>query len=331
MSVTFLTPHQRPNSGGVYTIERFAEETARWMPVTLVVLKGEPRDLPGVTAVGGAALETDALPDADAILVPADSPALDRVLALPPRKGTVVLFLQGYGEPGNPTVTANLGRARRVMAGAEWLVDAARAEGCVAELVRYGLDRALFFSETAPRARAPVLGVMAGTAQWKGTADAIEALTLIRESVPDGGVRVFGNEDPGIQGASFLAAPPGQRPQIAALMRACSVFMCSSWEEGFGLPGIEAISCGAALATTETKGSRDYAFDRRTALVSEPRDPAALARNVVELLGDGELRERLVAQGRDRIEALYPPWSRAGESFLAALWRLRSAPLPCTR
>ena len=46
-----------------------------------------------------------------------------------------------------------------------------------------------------------------------------------------------------------------------------------SWEEGLGLPGIEALACGAALARTDTKGGRDIALDGETALVTPPAAP----------------------------------------------------------
>jgi glycosyltransferase involved in cell wall biosynthesis len=105
-------------------------------------------------------------------------------------------------------------------------------------------------------------------------------------------------------------------------MRRCRVFVCSSWEEGFGLPGLEALQCGAALATTDTKGSRDYAFHERTALVSPPRDTVALARNIIRLLGDEGLCQGLIAGAGDHIATTFPDWPEAGTRFADTLARL---------
>jgi GT2 family glycosyltransferase/glycosyltransferase involved in cell wall biosynthesis len=85
------------------------------------------------------------------------------------------------------------------------------------------------------------------------------------------------------------------------------------------MPGMEAIAAGAALATTDTKGSRDYAFHRHTALVSEPRDPPALAHGILDLIGDTQLRGRLIDDGRRHIDALYPDWEHATSALLVAI------------
>ncbi len=110
-------------------------------------------------------------------------------------------------------------------------------------------------------------------------------------------------------------------------MRTCDVFVCNSWEEGFGLPGIEAICCGAALVTTDTRGSRDYAVHGTTALVSPPRDPAALTRNVISLMRDPEARLRLVAAGQAHAATHHPDPARVGEGFLASVTSLLLAPI----
>ena len=102
-------------------------------------------------------------------------------------------------------------------------------------------------------------------------------------------------------------------------MRGSAVHVVASWEEGFGLTGAEAIACGAALASTDTKGSRDYAIDGFTALVSAPRDPAALADNVLRLLEDVQLRSRLVAAGQRHLRAAMPPWSETARRMAWAL------------
>ena len=68
------------------------------------------------------------------------------------------------------------------------------------------------------------------------------------------------------------------------MLREAAVLVLPSWEEGLGLPGIEALACGAALASTDTKGGRDYALAGETAPAHSTapprparrqRDPAA--------------------------------------------------------
>jgi glycosyltransferase involved in cell wall biosynthesis len=81
------------------------------------------------------------------------------------------------------------------------------------------------------------------------------------------------------------------------------------------MPGLEAMACGAALATTDTKGSRDYAFDEKTALVSPPRQPEVLAANILRLLGGPALRDCLVRAALERAGD-YPDWRGASGHFM---------------
>ncbi len=74
------------------------------------------------------------------------------------------------------------------------------------------------------------------------------------------------------------------RGQVAEVLGEAAVLVLPSWEEGLGLPGIEALACGAALACTDTKGGRDYALPGRTALVTPSHRPDLLADSVIRLL-----------------------------------------------
>ena len=319
MAITLITPHTRPNSGGVYAIEQLARFAAAETEVNVVVVKGDATwEIDGVRLFGPEALRDGTLPAADALVIPADMRGGERLLELPAEHGVPILMLQGFGVHQDPVVHRNLTLADRAICTSSWLADEARARGCTAALVRYGLDRAIFSPGSPTSDRAPVAAMMTHPLDWKGTADGLEALRIARAEIPELTLRLFGKLDPGIADAVFLAAP-NQLRDVAAVMRESAVFVCSSWEEGFGLPGIEAIACGAALATTDTKGSRDYAWHRQTALVSPPRDPAALAKSIVTLVRSPELRRRLIDGGRDAVDMLHPDWPRATAAFLDAV------------
>jgi GT2 family glycosyltransferase/glycosyltransferase involved in cell wall biosynthesis len=323
VAITLITPHQRPNSGGVYAIEQFARHAAALTEVHLIVAKGKPVPIEGVRMHGPDTLRRLRLPESDALLIPADMRTADQLFGLPPDRGAPMLLFQGYGTPSDAVVQANLVVARHAVCTASWLVDEALRAGCTASLIRYGLDRAVFTPGPPAERRRPIVAMMTHPMDWKGTADGLAALKLAKARVEEIEFRLFGKLDPAkldpdFKTISFLPAP-NALTDVATLMREAAVLACPSWEEGFGLPGIEAITSGAALATTDTKGSRDYAFDDRTALVSAPRDPEALASNIAQLIRDPGLRQRLVNAGQRQIEATYPEWPRAAEAFVAAV------------
>ena len=52
------------------------------------------------------------------------------------------------------------------------------------------------------------------------------------------------------------------------------------------------------------------------------RDPEALARNVLALLDDAELRARLINAGQRHLRSVMPPWPEAARRMAAALLEL---------
>ncbi len=82
---------------------------------------------------------------------------------------------------------------------------------------------------------------------------------------------------------------------LAALYSACSVSVYPSIYEGFGLPPLEAMACGAPVITTnipaitETVGS--------AAVLVSPTDVQALTKSITEVLTDPNQRQRLAEAG----------------------------------
>ena len=323
-AVTFIAPNLHSTSGGAYVIQQLALHCAPHAEINLAVEEGEPGSLDGVRTFSAHALRSGELPRADALVIPADDPAGEHLLSLPPHTGRPILLLQGYGAPGNPNTIANLRRADRVIAVSSWLIDEAARFDCRALLVRPGFDRSVFRPGRPTGERSPGILMMSSHIDWKGTWDGLAAAALARREVPELEVELFGHLDPGIPGVVFTQTP--DRWAIAEAMGRGMIFVCPSWEEGLGLPGVEAMLCGACLATTDTKGSRDYALHGETALVSTPRDQAELAANIVELVNSPDLRQRLAAGAGERVDALYGSWPQAGEACVAALRQLAAEP-----
>jgi glycosyltransferase involved in cell wall biosynthesis len=127
----------------------------------------------------------------------------------------------------------------------------------------------------------------------------------------------------------FHANPP--QASLAALYSGADIYLCPSWDEGLGMPSMEAMACGAALVTFDTGGSRDYARDGETAFVAERRDVEGLAARLTLAAEDDALRERIAAAGSafvrktfdwetavSRMEELFRGWSSVPETREAA-------------
>jgi glycosyltransferase involved in cell wall biosynthesis len=116
----------------------------------------------------------------------------------------------------------------------------------------------------------------------------------------------------------FHENPPQDR--LAELYSGADIYLCPSWDEGLGMPPMEAMACGAALVTYDNGGCRDYARDGDTALVARRRDIEDLAAKLERVATDGALRARIAASGRAFVTTAFD-WERAVarlESLFAA-------------
>jgi glycosyltransferase involved in cell wall biosynthesis len=186
-----------------------------------------------------------------------------------------------------------------------------------------GIDFEVFGCDVASADRAPLtLGFPARSEPYKGTTDAIAAATLLRDIYGEQlKVTAFGNHE----------LPPWihrlQGPSASALREFynnIAVFLVPSHFEGWGLPGSEAMACGAALVTTDNGGSRDYAIADKTALVVPPKEPQLLAAAVNRLFQDPDLRIGLANRGRSFIQQFR--WEQAAQR-LEHLMQLAISPM----
>jgi glycosyltransferase involved in cell wall biosynthesis len=106
----------------------------------------------------------------------------------------------------------------------------------------------------------------------------------------------------------FHANPP--QANLAALYSGADIYLCPSWDEGLGMPSMEAMACGAALVTYDNGGCRDYARAGETALVARRRDIGDLADKLGTLAREPALRRRLAEAGRDLVSTAFD-WERA--------------------
>jgi glycosyltransferase involved in cell wall biosynthesis len=90
--------------------------------------------------------------------------------------------------------------------------------------------------------------------------------------------------------------------ELARLYGEAEVAIVPSLYEGFSLPAIEAMSCGVpVVATTGGALPEVVGTSGETGLLVQPNDPDALVAAIGQLLDDAALRERLGANGRQRV------------------------------
>jgi glycosyltransferase involved in cell wall biosynthesis len=338
MKVTFLCPHLRV-AGGVRAILIHADRLVkRGHEVTLVVparraltawwrnrhprapgwmpeLRARIRWVPAWSAAR--------LPAGDAI-VATSWQSVDAVAAAPDAAGRKFYFIQHFeslyhGEAARVDATYRTPLRKIVIS--TWLADVmAQRFDSPAALIVTPVDPALFRAVAVEDDGILRVLMLVHEYPWKGVADGLEAFDRVRARHPNAILVGFGIKPPkrGLPFAEFHEDLPQER--LAWLYSRCPIYLCPSWDEGLGMPSMEAMACGAALCTYDNGGCRDYAIDGRTAVVAPRRDPDALARGLTRLVEDVELRRRVARDGQQFVTTQFD-WERATarlESILAA-------------
>lgn len=161
----------------------------------------------------------------------------------------------------------------------------------------------LFLGDTRPR---------------KGLQDFLDAVHLVYQEEPDLKLAIVSKERCQIQSDvpfTFYYRPSDQ--ELAELYANCDVFVSASWYEGFGLPPLEAMACGAPVVLTDSRGVREFATDGENCLMVPIQDPDSLANAILRVLTDEEVATRIAANGLQTASRY--SWDDAVDRFELAL------------
>jgi glycosyltransferase involved in cell wall biosynthesis len=107
---------------------------------------------------------------------------------------------------------------------------------------------------------------------------------------------------------------PGYIPNndMPGILQAASLFLYPSLRESFGLPILEAMSCGTPVITSNTSAMPEIAGDAATLI--DPYQPSQIAQAINSLLSDTALREQHIQRGFQR--AAQFSWRKSAEQLL---------------
>jgi glycosyltransferase involved in cell wall biosynthesis len=116
---------------------------------------------------------------------------------------------------------------------------------------------------------------------------------------------------------AHLVRTPGHVPdaELPSFYRAADAFAYPSLYEGFGLPVLEAMRCGAPVLTSSTSSLPEVAAD--AAVYVDPTDVGSIREGLARLLVDTALCERLTRAGPERASSF--SWDRTARDTLTQL------------
>ena len=156
---------------------------------------------------------------------------------------------------------------------------------------------------------APVIGNIAALVPHKGQRHLIEAARLVVQQIPDARFIILGEgelrdrlehqvHEYHLQKHVLL---PGFRTDVLGCLKGFDLLAMSSITEGLGTSLLDAMACSKAIVATRAGGIPEIVEDQVNGLLVPPRNHAAMARAIVDLLRDDGRRLRMGDAGFTRV------------------------------
>lgn len=252
------------------------------------------------------AIDNDEIKDADVVIATSVETA-SPVANLNQTKGKKFYFIQDFENWVCPDeevcYTYGLGMTNIVVA--DWLkqiVDKYSLNPSI--LISNSINTKLFKVSSPPELRSLHSIVFHYRKElYKGARYAIETVRMLYSKYNDLEVYVVSTNDPPDDLPECCVFLKNLSPkEVAEVNNRARVFICSSIEEGFGLPGLEAMACGCVLVSSKYRGVLEYAVDGKNALLSPIKDSKAMADNIIKVFENTQLQNELIEGGIETAE-----------------------------
>lgn len=132
---------------------------------------------------------------------------------------------------------------------------------------------------------------------WKGNQDLIKALEIVYKTNKNFKLIAIGHKSSKYKTHIPIEYRKINHEDFPDYYSSCDLFIQASWYEGFGLTPLEAMACKTPVITTDCGGSRDFAVNEKNCLVVKPQNPPEMAKAIIRMLNDQNLRENLTKNG----------------------------------
>lgn len=180
--------------------------------------------------------------------------------------------------------------------------------------------------------REPMIMSLGRLEEKKNTVGIIKAFNILKEKNKDLKLMLVGTPRVGYEkikaeiesslNKSDILLPGWRSEQeIVVLLNKASVFLIPSLYEGFGLPVLEAMACGAPVVASSGNSLAEVGGD--AVLYADPRNVDEVAASTGKLLDDRNLREEKIKAGLERVKNF--SWEKTGANTWEAIGKILNA------
>ena len=337
MDITFLAPC-KDLSGGIKVIAAYANLLQdRGHNVTVVyprpqipklrklkrdMLKFVKRERDHLDAFKGKLLAVDqmdenSIPQGDILIATAWETA-EWARDLSPAKGRKFYFIQGHevwnGQQERVYATLKLPFTKiTISSWLQHLISEISGDQHI-ELIPNGCDFVLSESQALTDNRKFDVGMTFSSIPNKGADIGLGAMFKMARHNPELRFVLFGTELPQFElppNLKIFVKP--SRASIAKIYQQTKIWMSSSYEEGFCLPCLEAMSSGAVVVSTDSKGVRDMIQNGVTGYLTPAGQVSDLAARVIFLLENTESLKKM--QRHSHRKSTEFSWQQSADDF----------------
>lgn len=145
----------------------------------------------------------------------------------------------------------------------------------------------------------------------KGQQHLLAAARILREQAPDVTFLLLGSGEDETALRRLAEDLPnvhlaGYQDNIADYIAACDLLVFPSLHEGLGSTLLDAMDLGVPIVASRVGGIPEIIRHELNGILVPPGESLAIASAVLKLRADPDLRERIVANGREIVRAYYP-------------------------
>ena len=149
--------------------------------------------------------------------------------------------------------------------------------------------------------------------KFKNVGEILEAYRILAKRYSNLSLNWITQTQPTKNPEKAIVNPP--QKEIGEILRKSDIYVCNSEYESFGLPTLEAMTCGAAVITTDTGGMRDFVKENENGLIVKKHNTADLVEKIEMLINDKELRIRIAKNGLETAKTMN--WDESVSQLIA--------------